>query len=195
MILTQIKNDHQALDPSQPEESFELIGGEVIHAWPQDWSQGSLLSRLQAMLAAAFPSDYLVLTRPTLEFSPRSRIEPSFAIFDQPVVLGDCPTSASPHLLIALANPTPSSQRYQREVKASLYAASHVGEYWLVDIMDRELQVYSHPTPDKRSPFGHHYARVAFVSEFELVRPKLDPTIALSLMDLFSSSENAASRG
>lgn len=41
-----------------------------------------------------------------------------------------------------------TSLRYDRVRKARLYAAAGIPEYWIVNLVDRQLEVFRQPTPD-----------------------------------------------
>src|SRR5688572_12930051 len=55
---------------------------------------------------------------------------------------GKCPTLEDILLIIEIAD---TSVRYDREVKVPLYAQHHIPEVWLVDLQQRQVDVYRQP--------------------------------------------------
>jgi Uma2 family endonuclease len=53
-----------------------------------------------------------------------------------------------------------SSLHFDRRDKGSLYARGGVQDYWIVNLVDRVLEVYRDPGPDALAPFGWHYRSV-----------------------------------
>jgi Uma2 family endonuclease len=49
-------------------------------------------------------------------------------------------------LLIEIAG---SSLSRDRDEKGPIYAAAGINEYWLVNLLDRQIEVYSNPTPGR----------------------------------------------
>ena len=93
---------------------------------------------------------------------------PDLAVLDKRTPRGAHPRAAL--LIIEVAN---SSLRYDRRVKAPLYAEAGVPEYWVIDVQKRAVDVFSEP---KRGAYTKH-ARVTkgalTVSGFDDVRVSL----------------------
>ena len=52
-----------------------------------------------------------------------------------------------------------SSLGVDRERKGSLYARAGLEDYWVLNLVDRVLEVYREPAPDSAAPFGWRYTR------------------------------------
>jgi Putative restriction endonuclease len=50
-----------------------------------------------------------------------------------------------------------SSLRYDRVVKAHRYAQAGIADYWIVNPIDRQLEVYRNPEPDSERRGRFHY--------------------------------------
>ena len=57
-------------------------------------------------------------------------------------------------LVIEIAD---STLAYDREAKGSLYARFGIPEYWIVNLVERLVEVCRHPEPDDRARFGFSY--------------------------------------
>ena len=55
------------------------------------------------------------------------------------------PTAADVLLVIEVSESTLS---YDRQVKGSMYAAAGIVEYWIVNLLDGQIEVYRDPSPD-----------------------------------------------
>jgi len=64
-----------------------------------------------------------------------------------------------------------SSLRRDREDKGSLYARAGIADYWIVNLVDRVLEVYREPGPDPAAPFGWRYQSVAALGREGAVAP------------------------
>jgi len=58
---------------------------------------------------------------------------------------------AHPALAIEVAE---ASLAFDREHKGSLYARARVEDYWIVNLVERVLEVYRHPEPDASAIHG-----------------------------------------
>jgi Uma2 family endonuclease len=53
-----------------------------------------------------------------------------------------------------------SSLAFDRRVKGSVYARAGIPDYWIVNLLDRVLEVYRDPAPDASAPHGWAYRSV-----------------------------------
>lgn len=60
-----------------------------------------------------------------------------------------------PALVVEVAE---SSLSVDREYKGSLYARAGLDDYWILNLVDRVLEVYRAPVADPSAPFGWRYA-------------------------------------
>lgn len=69
------------------------------------------------------------------------------------------------YLLVEVAD---SSVRFDREEKLPVYARAGIAEYWLVNLVERKVELYRDPSPDgtyrsiTQARHGDHIAPVAF---------------------------------
>lgn len=164
------------------DERLELIGGEVVQkVSPQESPHATAIRLAEEALRQAFPQGHDVRVQLPLALGERSEPEP-----DVSVVVGSIrdyeeehPTSAV--LVVEVAD---STLRIDRSTKAGLYAASRIGEYWIVNLVDRVLEVHREPAPMTDQPFGHHYRSITRHSESASVAPLAAPTASIDVADL-----------
>lgn len=89
------------------------------------------------------------------------------------------PTASDVILLIEVAD---SSVDYDRGEKAEIYAEAGIHEYWLINIIDRTIEV-------RRSPKDGEYSSDQVFAAGESVSPLSVPNVRLSVDDVFGSSE------
>jgi hypothetical protein len=89
------------------------------------------------------------------------------------------PTSAV--LLVEVAD---SSLAFDRDRKGSLYARARVADYWIVNLVDRVLEIYRDPGPDPTGAYGWRYRSRLTLSPSETVAPLALPTVRLSVGEL-----------
>ena len=53
-----------------------------------------------------------------------------------------------------------SSLALDRDHKGSLYAGAGLADYWIVNLVDRVVEVYREPGLDPDAPFGWRYQRI-----------------------------------
>ena len=61
-----------------------------------------------------------------------------------------------PALVVEVAQ---TGLRFARGRKAAAYARGGIADYWILNLVDRVLEVYREPAPDSTAPFGWRYAR------------------------------------
>lgn len=121
-------------------ERVELIDGVVVQMSPHGPSHDSAVSRLNRVLMRALADRAEIRIQSAYAAGDSSEPEPDVAV----VPLGDYERAhpSEAYLLIEVAE---SSLKKDRGVKASLYAASNVTEYWVVDLVDRAIHVFRGP--------------------------------------------------
>jgi hypothetical protein len=64
-----------------------------------------------------------------------------------------------------------SSLDFDRRYKAALYARARIRELWIVNLVDRLVEVYRSPVRSARSEYGWTYRRVRVLRAGERLRP------------------------
>ena len=116
----------------------ELIAGKVYFLNAQHRPHARMKSALHLELAQALAridDRIAVLVEATVAMPPHSAPEPDLILTSEPDGDGAVPLP-SVRLLIEVADTT---QRHDGEIKARLYAANAVPEYWLVDLKAGEM--------------------------------------------------------
>lgn len=154
----------------------QLIEGEIIEMAPQGHPHSWAITRLNRWATTNYPAPALVRVQMPLNASALSDPEPDLAIVPDPALAAsDHPETAA--LVIEVSD---SSLRLDRR-KASIYAASGVPEYWLVNLPERQIEVYRRPLASEG-----RYGDVAQFKPGDVVAPLDRPTAQLSVSELFA---------
>ena len=77
-----------------------------------------------------------------------------------------------------------SSLSADRQRKGSLYARAGLPDYWVLNLVDRVLEVYRKPAPDPAAPFGWRYARREVLDASAQVTPLAAPGASIPVSHL-----------
>jgi Uma2 family endonuclease len=138
-------------------EPIELIGGQLLVAEPQGPYHASAITAVDYALRAVLPTGWIVRLQAPVCLDDESEPEPDLAVV--PGDPGDYRDAhpARPALAIEVAE---SSLGFDRDRKGSLYARAGIIDYWVVNLVDRVLEVCREPAPDPGATFGWSYQSV-----------------------------------
>jgi len=158
----------------------ELIDGEVMVLSPQNWPHAATVDQVAEALRLALPAGFWVRAQLPLALGTSSDPEP-----DVSVVSGhradyrDHPTTA-----VLIVEVSDTSLDYDRTRKASLYARAGIRDYWIFNLVDRQVEVYRGPAPDATQPYGHGYTSTTTLVPPAAVSPLAAPAVSLPVADL-----------
>ena len=93
---------------------------------------------------------------------------------------------AHPTFALLIVEVSDSTLAYDRGRKASLYAMRGIGDYWIVNLQDMQLEVRRDPRPDPSQPFGYGYASLAVFQSDALVSPLAASQLSIAVADLLA---------
>ena len=165
----------------QPGEPIELIGGELMVAEPQGAPHYTAIMKTAKALEAAFGPGWEVRPQGPIGLDDDSEPEPDVA-----VVPGgpDDYATAHPARPVLTVEVSESSLAFDREHKGSLYARAGMADYWVLNLVDRVLEVYREPVRDAAAPFGWSYARAEVLVASARVAPLAAPGASIPVSRL-----------
>jgi Uma2 family endonuclease len=121
-------------------EHIELLEGQLVFMSPIGAPHSSTVQKLNAVLTPALLGRAIVRVQSPFAALELSEPEPDIAV----VPLGnyDAAHPDRAHLIIEVAD---ASLSRDRGVKQRLYAACEVPEYWIVNVVDRRIEVHTEP--------------------------------------------------
>src|ERR1700676_210653 len=132
----------------------ELVEGEIMVFSPQKFIHYAVTDQVAERLRKAFGIGFWVRLQAPLGLGSRSEPEP-----DVSVVAGartDYTDHPSTALLVVEISDTTLANDLGR--KASLYARAGLPDYWIVNLVDEQVEVFRNPIVDGMQPYGFRYA-------------------------------------
>ena len=77
-----------------------------------------------------------------------------------------------------------SSLHFDRTHKGSLYARAGIEDYWILNLVDRVLEIYRDPSPDPSALYGWRYRSVAILAPPARVAPLAFASSHIAVADL-----------
>ncbi len=162
-------------------EPIELIGGELLVAEPQGNPHAVAVILTAEALRAVFGAGWVVREEKPIAPDDDSEPEPDVCVVPGAPRDHLCGHPARPVLVVEVAD---STLAWDRANKGSLYARAGVTDYWIVNLVDRVLEVYRRPISDMSAPFGWRYESVETHRPPASVSPLARPGVPVAVADL-----------
>ena len=132
------------------DERFELIEGDIIMMSHNRVAHDRIKNALNVELVSAVPDGASVAASATIQLAHDILVEPDLAVISKSVYDVAPNTFAQPRpedvlLLIEIAA---SSLRYDRKIKARLYARHGIREFWVIDANRCVTWIHTGPAGD-----------------------------------------------
>lgn len=160
---------------------FELIEGEIVEKMTQRTTHSTALSLTQFALETAFGAGFYVRTQLPMVFGEHSKPEPDLA-----VVVGNPRDylEAHPSTAVLVVEISDTTLVQDQQAKSSLYARAGIAEYWIVNLIDRALEVRRQPSPVHDALLGHAYRSTQILLPGESVSPLSSPEATVFVDEL-----------
>lgn len=131
-----------------PDHRTELLNGEITDMSPINAPHAYSVSVLNRFFSRELsPDTYFVSVQNPLQLSDHALPQPDLLVaHHRPPPAGAQHIQASE--VVVLVEVADSSYRYDRHTKLPEYAAAGVPEYWIVNIAERQIEVYTQPEAD-----------------------------------------------
>jgi Uma2 family endonuclease len=129
---------------------YELIEGYVVEKPIRGDLDESALRRLTARFPRRLPADRFLQIQGAVALG-ESEPEPDGAVLrgDETSCDGRLPTPADVALVVEIADSSPG---YDRVHEGRVYARAGIPVYWIVNVIDRQVEVYTDPDPAATPP-------------------------------------------
>lgn len=151
------------------EDKVELLENYVVLKMPHNPPHDSTIQRMLRPLLRSLPGDWDLRVQSAITLSD-SEPEPDFAVVrgSSTDYEGHHPFAADVGLVIEVAD---SSLARDRHDKGRIYAAANIPNYWVVNLIDRQIEFYSQPTAGGAAA---EYAVTQFYGPGETIPIELD---------------------
>jgi len=163
------------------DQRVELIGGEVMEMAAQLDLHLASITLTGDALRAALGSGYWVRMQGSLDLSPYGIPSPALAVTPGHPQGAPRTIAKSALLIVEVSDTTVAYDRYH---KAPLYAAGGIADYWIVNLVQRQLEVYRDPVADSTQLFGFRYNSRTIVDPPDTVTPLAAPQTSITVADL-----------
>lgn len=163
------------------DEPLELIGGQLIVAEPKYPYHTTGVILAADVIRAALPPGWMVRNQAAISLDDESEPEPDVVVVPGSPHDYRWEHPSRPVLAVEVAD---SSLRFDRRRKGSLYARAGIADYWIVNLVDRVLEIYRDPVLDASAPYGWRYRFVTTLAPPALAVPLAFPSIEIAVSDL-----------
>ena len=154
------------------DENVELIDGEIITMAAKSPRHEDMRALLAEHFSDSRPKDVRIAQEPAFRLSNHHEPEPGIILFPRPLV----PSKVRGNSVMLVVEVAVTSLSSDMTIKAPIYAAHGVREYWVVDARRLVVHVHRDPGPDG-------YASIREVPPGERIEPLLVPSVGLALTD------------
>jgi Uma2 family endonuclease len=163
------------------DKRIELIEGQVIETSPLGALHMTYVTVIGDILRELFGVGYFIRTQGPLDLGEIAQPQPDIA-----VIAGKATDYRNVHpttavLVIEVAE---SSLTYDRTVKTSLYAKAGLAEYWIVNLIDNQLEIYRQPQAERTAQFGFSYGQKQVFKVGGVVSPLARPDAQIAVAHL-----------
>ena len=139
------------------DDRVELLEGYLVEKMPHDPLHDGTIQLVEAAVLALAPPGWCSRVQMAVTL-PQSEPEPDFVLArgNKRSYLKKHPTTPDIGLVVEVAN---TSLESDREDKTPIYARARLPAYWIVNIAEREVEVYEKPSGPKPNP-GYASRRV-----------------------------------
>ena len=164
-----------------PDARLELLEGQVFQKMSQNEPHARAVLRVQYKLMGIFAGGYLVRVQSPLLLSETSKPEPDVAVvtgsLQDPVE--SLPTTAE--FVVEVSN---STLVQDQRTKAAIYARAQIAEYWIVNLVERTLEVRRQPAQMPNELLGHGYRSTQILLPGENIAPLGAPDALIGVDEL-----------
>ncbi len=160
---------------------IQLIEGQVVEMSPMKSSHASAVDLVAEALQHACGGAFYVRQQKPLALTDRSEPEPDVA-----VIAGSIRdyVEAHPTTALLVIEVSDSTLAFDQQVKTRLYAQSQLQEYWILNLVDRCLEVYRLPQQDPNDPSQWIYVEQCVYHVQDRVEPLILPQRQICVADL-----------
>jgi Uma2 family endonuclease len=144
LLTVQEYNEMGRVGILRPSDKVELIHGEIIKMSPIGSKHANTVNKLNEVFRKLIDRELIISIQNPVITGPKSQPQPDISIlnFRDDFYGNRIPESSDILLIVEVSD---SSILYDREVKGPVYAAASIPEYWIIDVENDRIEVYSAP--------------------------------------------------
>jgi Uma2 family endonuclease len=155
------------------DDRVELINGEIIKMSPFKSTHTSHVKRLNALLSRLVAGEMTISVQDPITIDPYSEPEPDIALLkpSKDFYAKRHPEPKDVYLVIEVAD---STLEKDQTVKLELYAKAGIKEYWIVNLIEKQIEVYKNPKA------GNYKQREIIHKGYNITLPKVNVVIRVN---------------
>ena len=128
----------------KPDDRVELINGEIFEMSPIGSRHAAIVNKLAGLLNELFKGKAVIGVQVPVRINYNNEPEPDIALlqYRPDYYASEHPVPADALAIIEVAG---SSISFDREVKTPLYAFHSIPEYWIIDLENNQIEVFTKP--------------------------------------------------
>ncbi|MBN1874811.1 MAG: Uma2 family endonuclease [Anaerolineae bacterium] len=157
------------------DDALELIKGEIVTMSPGNARHANCVRRLLSVFTIHFSQQALIDVQNPVQLDAHSEPQPDIVLLKLRDDL--YATHPTPEDILLLVEVSDTSVNYDREVKCPLYARAGIQEFWIVNLVEQRLEVYTAPT-------HHGYGQQRWLWTEDEISPLAFPDIHLPVSEI-----------
>lgn len=158
------------------DERVELLEGQIIWMIAKGTAHRSAVGRTDKLLQNRLGNRAWISVQDPIKLNERSEPEPDIAVVKvDPLDYADHhPTPSEVYLIIEVAD---SSLKLDCKTKAKAYSQAGIKDYWVLDVISRQLHVFREPTQDG-------YLSLVVLPEDATISPLDFPDLTIAVLEM-----------
>lgn len=163
-------------------QRVQLIEGEILQMAAQKNFHALGIKLTEDALNAVFGPNFWVRVQMSLDLTPYSVPDPDLAVIPGSPRANATLTNPTTALLIVEVSLT--TLYFDRRVKSSLYAKVGIEDYWVLNLVQRQLEIRRKPVPDSSQRYGFSYLNETIFVPGDVVTPLAAAQSRIAVADL-----------
>lgn len=175
-----VEKYHRMIDAGilDDDDRVELLEGVLVEMSPQGHRHAKFISRFTAVVVPVIGRGSRVRIQLPLTLPPYGEPEPDIAIVTTDE---DEAPDRHPNTALLIVEVASESIRKDRNVKARVYARAGIPEYWIADVDNQRIEVYTDPEAS-----AERYRSLVVIHRDQEVAPQAFPALRLAVDQLFA---------
>lgn len=160
----------------------ELVWGEIVEMSPIYIGHTSTVKRLIRLLTQTLGDRIILGVQDPVQLSNDSLPQPDIAVL-RPQDDFYSEQQPGPNDILLLIEVADSSLKYDRRVKSKLYGSAGIADYWIVNLPERQIEVYREPRPNG-------YRTVTYFAPSETLTPLAFADVPLTVDEILGTTKS-----
>jgi Uma2 family endonuclease len=163
-------------------QRVQLIEGEILQMAPQKNYHAMGITLTEDALRVVFGPNFWIRVQMSIDLTPYSVPDPDLAVV--PGAPRTHNIAFNPTTALLLVEVSETTLSFDRRRKGSLYARASIADYWILNLVHRQLEVRRNPVADPAARYGFRHADEMILRAGDFVAPLAVPQARIAVADL-----------